>query len=160
MPGEEVTAGDLDKIRQELLKEFGEAVSSPKEMAEAQEKLGELAENVMKTMIESDEVTSIDVREMRMLSAQLSIHSLFAREEQYSVPVLVEDGVVNVTLKIVRGVDKKGIVDIMMEDGLRGKIAATFQAKAHGVKGFVAAEHADTKALLDEKTGALTDALG
>ncbi len=159
-PGEEVTAGDLEKIRQELLKEFGEAVSSPKEMAEAQEKLGELAENVMKTMIESDEVTSIDVREMRMLSAQLSIHSLFAREEQYSVPVLVEDGVVNVTLKIVRGVDKKGIVDIMMEDGLRGKIAATFQAKAHGVKGFVAAEHADTKALLEEKTGALTDALG
>ena len=32
-----------------------------------QGKLGELAENVMKTMINSDHVTSLDVREMKML---------------------------------------------------------------------------------------------
>lgn len=149
-PGEEVTAGDLEKIRRELLEEFGEAVSSPAQMAEAQEKLGELAENVMKTMIESDEVTSLDVREMRMLSAQLSVHRIMAKQEQYSVPVLVSDGVVNVSLKIVRGVDRKGIVDITMESRLRGKIAATFQAKAHGVKGFLAAENEETKKLLEE----------
>ena len=159
-PGEEVTVNDLEKIRQELLEEFGEAVSSPAEMAKAQEKLGELAENVMRTMIESDEVTSLDVREMRMLSAQLSLHDLMAREEQYSVPVLVQDGVVNVSLKIVRGVDKKGIVDVMMESGLRGKIAATFQAKAHGIKGFVAVENPETEKLLKEHADELTAALG
>ncbi|MCI8390705.1 MAG: hypothetical protein HFI35_08510 [Roseburia sp.] len=159
-PGEEVTVNDLEKIRQELLEEFGEAVSSPAEMAEAQEKLGELAENVMRTMIESDEVTSLDVREMRMLSAQLSLHDLMAREEQYSVPVLVQDGVVNVSLKIVRGADKKGIVDVMMESGLRGKIAATFQAKAHGIKGFVASENPETEKLLKEHADELTAALG
>ena len=63
----QVDADDLEAIKQELLEEFGEAVSEPADMAAAQEKLGELAENVMKTMINSDHVTSLDVREMKML---------------------------------------------------------------------------------------------
>lgn len=140
---------DLKKIKEELLEEFGEAVKSPKEMGEVQEKLGNLAENVMKTMIESDEVTRLDVREMRLLSAKLSISNRMAKDEQYSVPVLVGDEMVNVSLKIVRGVEKKGTVDIMMESELRGKIAATFQAKEEGVSGFVAVNNPDTKALLE-----------
>ena len=53
----QVDADDLEAIKQELLEEFGEAVSEPADMAAAQEKLGELAENVMKTMINSDHVT-------------------------------------------------------------------------------------------------------
>lgn len=159
-PEEEVGIEDIEKIKEELIKEFGEAVSTPKEMAEAQEKLGELAENVMKTMIESDEVTSLDVREMRMLSAQLSINSLMTKEEQYSVPVLVSDGVVNVSLKIVRGTEKKGIVDIMMESELRGKIAATFQAKEKGISGLVATDNAATQELLEENRDGLLQILG
>ena len=110
----QVDADDLEAIKQELLEEFGEAVSEPADMAAAQEKLGELAENVMKTMINSDHVTSLDVREMKMLSAQLSVNSILAKEEQYAVPVMVNDELMNVSVKIVRGVDKKGIVDIMM----------------------------------------------
>ena len=153
-------ADELEKIKEELLEEFGEAVKTPKEMGEAQEKLGELAENVMKTMIESDEVTSLDVREMRLLAAQLSIGRQLAREEQYSVPVMVSDGVVNVSLKIVRGVDKKGTVDIMMESGLRGKIAATFQAKEEGITGLVATDHQDTRQLLEDSAAGLLSALG
>lgn len=117
----QVDADDLEAIKQELLEEFGEAVSEPADMAAAQEKLGELAENVMKTMINSDHVTSLDVREMKMLSAQLSVNSILAKEEQYAVPVMVNDELMNVSVKIVRGVDKKGIVDIMMESELRGK---------------------------------------
>lgn len=151
---------ELEKVKAELLEEFGEAVKTPKEMGEAQEKLGELAENVMKTMIESDEVNSLDIREMRLLAAQLSIGRQLAREEQYSVPVMVSDGVVNVSLKIVRGVDKKGTVDIMMESELRGRIAATFQAKEEGITGLVAADHQDTRQLLEESAAGLLSALG
>ena len=55
---EKVGTEDLEQIKEELLEEFGEAVSEPVDMAIAQEKLGELAENVMKTMINSDDVTS------------------------------------------------------------------------------------------------------
>lgn len=73
---------------------------------------------------------------------------------------MVSDGVVNVSLKIVRGVDKKGVVDITMESELRGKIAATFQAKENGVSGFIATDSEETKALLEGQTGELTEQIG
>ena len=156
----QVDADDLEAIKQELLEEFGEAVSEPADMAVAQEKLGELAENVMKTMINSDHVTSLDVREMKMLSAQLSVNSILAKEEQYAVPVMVNDELMNVSVKIVRGVDKKGIVDIMMESELHGKIAATFQAKEDGIHGLVATDSEETAELFKEQTQNLMDSLG
>ena len=157
---DQVDAEDLETIKQELLEEFGEAVSEPADMAVAQEKLGELAENVMKTMINSDHVTSLDVRDMKMLSAQLSVNSILAKEEQYAVPVMVNDELMNVSVKIVRGVDKKGIVDIMMESELRGKIAATFQAKEDGIHGLIATDSEETAELFKGQTQDLSDLLG
>lgn len=154
-----VDGDDLEEIKEKLLEEFGEAVKSPKEMGEVQEKLGNLAENVMKTTLESDEVTSLDVRELRLLSAQLELGNLLAKDEQYSVPVLVSDGVVNVSLKIVRGVEKKGTVDIMMESGLRGKIAATFRAKEEGISGLVTTDNPETRQLLEEAQNLLEEQL-
>lgn len=156
---DQVDAEDLEAIKQELLEEFGEAVSEPADMAVAQEKLGELAENVMKTMINSDHVTSLDVRDMKMLSAQLSVNSILAKEEQYAVPVMVNDELMNVSVKIVRGVDKKGIVDIMMESELRGKIAATFQAKEDGIHGLIATDSEETAELFKGQTQDLSDLL-
>lgn len=158
-PEEKPGIEDLEEIKEELLEEFGEAVSEPADMAIAQEKLGELAENVMKTMINSENVTSLDVREMRLLSTQLSVSGLLAKEEQYCVPVFVNDEMMNVSVKIVRGVDKKGIVDIMMESELRGKIAATFQAKESGISGLIATDNSETKELLEKELGALAEEL-
>lgn len=155
--GDEIDAEDIEQIKKKLLEEFAEAVSEPKALAEVQEKLGILAENVMKGMIDSDHVTSLDVREMRLLSAKLSVNGILAKKEQYSVPVMVKEGVVNVSLKIVRGVDKKGVVDIMMETELRGKIAATFQAKEDSISGFVATDNRDTKDILSENAEILED---
>lgn len=156
---EEVGTEDIEQMKQEVLDAFGEAISAPEEMAEAQERLGILAENVMRGMIESDNVTSIDVRQMRLMATQLSIQNALAKEEQYSVPVMTGDGVVNVSLKIVRGVDKKGVVDITMESVLRGKISATFQAKEQGVTGLIATDNSETKDLLESKNAMLTEYL-
>ena len=128
-------------------------------MAEVQETLGKVAENVMKTMISSDEVTSIDVREMRLMQAKLSINQTLAKKEQYSIPVLVGDKVTNVSLKIVRGVETKGIVDIMLESEMSGKIAATFQAKEEGISGLVVTDKQETRDLLADQMGFLASAI-
>lgn len=163
--GDEISADDsvgtdtLEQIKQDLLEEFGEAVSAPEDMARAQEKLGELAENVMKTMIGSNQVTSVDLREMRLLCAQLSISKQMAKEEKYSVPVMVNDEMLNVSVKIVRGVDKKGVVDIMMESELRGKIAATFRAKEDGIYGFMTSDNRETATMFEEQKQQICDVL-
>ena len=163
--GEVADSGDssmLDEIaaiKQQLLEEFGNAVSEPKEMAEAQEALGKLAENVMKTMIYSDEVTSIDVREAKLMRVQIALQKQMAKQETYSVPVLVGDEVTNVTLKIVRGVEKRGIVDVMLETQLAGKIAATFQAGEKGISGAIATGRIEAREDMMERMEQLTAAL-
>lgn len=150
----------LSRAKEAVLERFGKAIAAPEEIAEAQEMLAEVAENVMKGMLSGDEVTSLDVREMRLLSAQLSISSMLAKDEQYAVPVQTESGVVNVSLKIVRGTDKKGVVDVMMETELHGRIAATFQAKEQSIKGFVATDNEETRELLAEQQTSLRDEIG
>jgi len=150
---------EIAAIKQQLLEEFGHAVAEPKEMAEAQEALGKLAENVMKAMIESDEVTSLDIKGAKMLRAQISLQKQMAKKETYSVPVLVGDEVTNVTLKIVRGVEKRGIVDVMLESQLAGKIAATFQAKENGISGVIATDREAARVDMQERVHELIEAL-
>ena len=150
-----ITAEDIEAIKEDIIEDFGEAVSEPEALAEVQETLGKVAENVMKTMISSDEVTSIDVREMRLMQAKLSINQALSKKEQYSIPVLVGDKVTNVSLKIVRGVETKGIVDVMLESEMAGKIAATFQAKEEGISGLVVTDRQETRDLLADQIGNL-----
>lgn len=156
---EESMLDEIAAIKQQLIEDFGKAVAEPHEMAEAQEALGKLAENVMKTMIESDEVTSIDIKEAKLMRTQLSIQKKMSQKETYSVPVLVGDEVTNVTLKIVRGVEKRGIVDIMLETQFAGKIAATFQAKEKGISGVIATDNAGAKEDMTERMGQFVSAL-
>ena len=151
---------ELESVKQQLLEDFGNSVSEPKEMAEAQETLGKLAENVMKTMIESDNVTSIDIREARLIQAQISIQKQMVKKETYSVPVLVGDEVTNVTLKIVRGAQKRGIVDIVLESQFAGKIAATFQAKENGISGMIASDRIEAKEDLEKRLSEIASGLG
>lgn len=136
---------ELQEIQEKLLQDFGEAVKTPKEMAEAQERLADTAEKVMKDMIvEKENVTSIDVREMKVAMSQISLMGEQAKEEQYAVPVFVQGEMCNVSLKIVRGEDKKGLVDILFDtDGL-GRVAATLRATNKGVSAYIATEKAET----------------
>ncbi len=156
---DKITPEDIREIKEELIEEFGEAVTTPEEMAKAQETLAEVAENVMKTMIESTEVTSLDVREARLMQAKIAIGNHCAKKEKYDIPVLVGNEVTNVSLKIVRGVDTKGIVDIMLESQMKGKIAATFQAKEEGLSGLIATDDAETRELLADNIGMLASTL-
>lgn len=145
--GEEV---DFEGIKKEILERFSNAMKTPKEMAAAQEVLAETAENVMKTMIaDKEHITSMDIRELKLMNAQLSIAGKMAEEENYTIPVLVGNEVTNMSLKIVRGTKKKGIVEIMFETEKAGKIAANLRAEENGISGLVASDKKETKDLIE-----------
>lgn len=145
--GEEV---DFEGIKEEILERFSNAMKTPKEMAAAQEVLAETAENVMKTMIaDKEHITSMDIRELKLMNAQLSIAGKMAEEENYTIPVLVGNEVTNMSLKIVRGTKKKGIVEIMFETEKAGKIAANLRAEENGISGLVASDKKETKDLIE-----------
>lgn len=145
--GEQV---DFEGIKEEILGRFANALKTPKEMAAAQEVLAETAENVMKTMLADDEhITSMDIRELKLMNTQISIAGKLAQDEEYTIPVLVGDEVTNISLKIVRGVKKKGMVEVMFETAKTGKVAASIEARENGISGLVAVDDPRMKQLLE-----------
>lgn len=152
----------IRKLLDDTLEQFSEAVKTPVELAKAQEELAETAAHVMDNMIiENKETDSLDIRQMKLLCSQLRMASGMAKQENYIVPVETSDGsVTGVNLRIVRGEDKKGFVDIFMEDSLKGRIAATFEAKENGVSGTIITSEDSTRALLEKNISAFAENIG
>ena len=152
----------IRKLLDDTLEQFSEAVKTPVELAKAQEELAETAAHVMDNMIiENKETGSLDIRQMKLLCSQLRIASGMAKQENYIVPVETSDGsVTGVNLRIVRGEDKKGFVDIFMEDSLKVRIAATFEAKENGVSGTIITSEDSTRALLEKNISAFAENIG
>ena len=152
----------IRKLLDDTLEQFSEAVKTPEELAKAQEELAETAAHVMDNMIiENKETGSLDIRQMKLLCSQLRIASGMAKQENYIVPVETSDGgVTGVNLRIVRGEDKKGFVDIFMEDNLKGRIAATFEAKENGVSGTIITSEDSTRALLEKNISTFAENIG
>ena len=82
-----------------------------------------------------------------------------AKQENYIVPVETADGVTGVNLRIVRGEDKKGMVDIFFQGRLSGKVAASFEAKVNGVSGVIAVSDEQTRSLLADNIGLLANSI-
>lgn len=135
----------------ETLRRFSESVKNPKELAQAQETLADTAEHVMDSMIIEDRHTgSIDLRQMKLLCSQLRIASNMSRQENYIVPIETADGVTGMKLSIVRGEDKKGMVDIFLEDKKCGRVAAYFEAKENSVSAMIVTDDEQTKKLFED----------
>ena len=152
----------IRKLLDDTLEQFSEAVKTPVELAKAQEELAETAAHVMDNMIiENKETGSLDIRQMKLLCSQLRMASGMAKQENYIVPVETSDGsVTGVNLRIVRGEDKKGFVDVFMEDSLKGRIAATFEAKENGVSGTIITSEDSTRALLEKNISTFAENIG
>lgn len=149
----------IREIKETLWKDFAEALSTPEEMAEAQEKLAETAENVMKGMLEDTELTSIDLRQLQRMSTQMEIMSARSKREEYAVPIMVSDEYGMVSLKIVRGEKEEGKVSIALELGSGDKIAAAFSAQKDSLQGYVVSDSEEVLEQLKQADTALRSSI-
>lgn len=151
---------DLEAAKQGILEDFAEAVKTPEDMAKAQKKLADVAENVMKTMAESKDVQSFDIRDLKILRQEIELGTKMAKEENYAIPVLVADEYTNIQLKIVRGTEKRGRLDVVFDSPKLGKVAARFQIQGEKVKGYIASDSTDTIENLKKQQDMLQEQLG
>ena len=146
----------IDDLKTQVLENFGEAVKTPKEMADAQATLAEVAERVMQTMIiENETISAKDLNDLRLMSQQFYLCKEKAQEESFLVPVETGDGVTGISLKIVRGKANKGLVDIFFRGALMEKVAASFEAKEKGISGVIATTDEETRRYLAENLSQL-----
>lgn len=151
--------GDLDTIIEDSIKDFGEAVKTPEEMAEAERKLAETAENVTRNAILEDGTASLDIRAMQLMKAEMSVFSMMAQNETYNIPVTVNDVAGNMTVKIVRGTEQKGLVDIAFSSDKTGNLSAHFHADGDKITGNILTDSVEAKALFEERKDAIADVL-
>ena len=151
---------DLEEAKEAIIEKFGEALGEPEDLAEAQQELAEVAENVMRTMEDSQGVTSVDLRDMRLLRQQIALGTRMAKDEHYAIPVLVGDELTNVQLKIVRGKEERGRVDVLFETPKLGKVAARFQVQEDSVKGYVVSDSNRTIEELKNQQDSLAEQFG
>ena len=148
----------IAQMKDQVMEAFGEAVKTPEEMAQAQATLAEVAEKVMQTMIIENEPVSVkDLKDLRLMNQQLFLCNQKVQEESFLVPVETGDSVTGINLKIVRGKENKGLVDIFFRGALMEKVAASFEAKENGVSGIIATTDEQTRQLLAENIGLFVD---
>ncbi len=150
---------DFEAMKEELLRRFGEDVKKPTELAKAVAELADCAEKCMSTMILEPDMTSLDIRGLKLMNAQISIGAKMASSECFSMPIVVDGEVTNVTMKIVRHKDQKGLVNLTLDSARYGKIAAELRAKKKGYSGYLTADSRQTTDLFRAKEDEIAKAL-
>ncbi|MBO4214370.1 MAG: hypothetical protein J5876_05240, partial [Lachnospiraceae bacterium] len=123
-------------LKAEALKHFEENIESPTAMGEALEELEELATEVMDTMENEDEVSDVNLREMRLICGQIGLFADAAKKEDFAIPVLIKGKMGTVSLKIVKGKKEKGKVTITSHLPNDKDIAAEFKVQNGDIKGY------------------------
>jgi hypothetical protein len=150
-----------DELKQEVLDRFEEALGDPEAMADAQENLAEVAEEMMDKMItEEPDVSTLQIRDMRQMVDEFKLCGRRTKEECYMIPVKTGDSVTGVSLRIVRGKEKKGMVDIFLDAREKGKITASFKANDDGISALIAADDSDIAEEITAKQEQLEEQLG
>ena len=111
----------------------------------------ETAEKVMKNMLVEKDVTSIDVRGMKLVMTQIqALGKMGEQSETYNIPILVEDKLGNLSLKIVRGTEEKGLVDVALQMDESGVISGSFRYEHGEITGDVDFEKPEIAGLFSE----------
>ncbi len=147
---------ELEAVKEKIINDMGEAMKAPTDMAKAQQTLAEVAEHAMDNFMPADtEITSLDIRNMKLMREQLRTHSVLAEKEQYAIPVLVEDEMATVHLQIVRTDDKKGRVNVLFETEALGKVAAEIADMGERIEAMIVSQLRETSGKFAEIEGEL-----
>ncbi|MBP5326025.1 MAG: hypothetical protein J6Y86_11100 [Pseudobutyrivibrio sp.] len=137
---------DIQDLIDLAYQRFSDACHTPEEMAEAEEALGTIAENVMKKMIEMEDVRTIDMDSMKLVVQQSkAIREMANRGETYHIPIMVADEAGNMNLRIVRGNGESCLIKMALYLQSTGTISTTFRYEAGEVKANVECESAQTR---------------
>lgn len=111
-------------------------------------------------MLVEKDVTSIDVRGMKLVMTQIqALGQMGEQSETYNIPILVEDKLGNLSLKIVRGSEEKGLVDVALDMDESGAVSASFRYENGQISGDVAFEKEDIAGLFSDHMPYLANAM-
>ena len=152
---------DMEDLIEQITDEFMEACENPEEMAEAEEALQLRAVNIMKTMLVEQDVRTIDLKGMKLVQTQISTMGQLARgQETYHMPIMVADQMGNMTLKIVRGTQQSGLVEVALNAESTGTVTTSFRYEGGQINGEITCEREEIRAMLAENMMYIAQTIG
>ncbi len=149
---------DIEDLINLAFQRFDEACHSPEAMKEAEELLGDLAESVMKSMEELEDVKSIDLDNMKLIIQQTkAIQQMANTGETYRIPIAIDGEVGDMNLRIVRGQQETGLVKMAIYMEQTSTVSTTFRYEAGEVKASVECATAETRDRLASQADKLSE---
>ena len=90
--------------------------------------------------MEQEHLKYVDVRSLKLLHQEIKLTNALSKEENYEIPMEINQEITSVNLKIIRGSNMDGNVAITMECEKYGKIAASFHVKADRITGLLVSD--------------------
>lgn len=94
--------------------------------------------------------TFIDVREMQLIHKQLHVAGMAVANEEYDIPVLLEDEMTAIHLTLRHDDNMSGRVSVSMESNRYGKVSARMTLQEGKVSGYMTVETAKTQETLQQ----------
>lgn len=112
-----------------------------KEAAEAAyENLVATEAGFVEDAMEQENLEYVDVRALKLLHQEIKLTGALSKEENYEIPMNINDEITSVNLKIIRGSNMDGNVAITMECEIYGKIASSFHVKGDRITGLLVSD--------------------
>ena len=152
---------DINDLIDMAYSRLREACNSPDEMIKAEEEmLGTLAENVMKTMLETEDVRTVDLDGMKLIVQQTkAIQEMATTGETYHIPVKMNDEIGSMNVRFVRGQGEIGLIKMALYMESKGTVSTTFRYEADEVNANVECDRADVRNRLMEKKESIEEAM-
>ena len=153
MTGESVA---IDFMPESIL----ESLRGSEEMSLKYEDLRDKLTELMYSAGVTGTITSIDISAIKTVSAGFNIMSNMAKSDKYQLPVETEQGIKVVNLTVVHDATNKGTIEISMDGGEFGDIAARIKVGGNGnLYGHIVASTSEGNYMLQSNSHKLSSVL-
>ncbi len=142
----------IEDLIDEAYNRIEEALHDPDAARKYEEALGDLAENVMRTMVEIEDVRIVDLEDMKLVIQQTkAIKRMADTSETYRIPIKLGEEVADMNLRFVRGEKETGLVRMAVHLQDAGTVQTTFRYEAGEVQANVECSTAAMRDRLSEQ---------
>lgn len=153
---------DLGELEKSILEEAEDFISSMEKEESREVSYNKMISHMKEVLEKTKERTDLgylDVKELQSVYKQISVAGNLSREENYEIPIQLEEGITSINLRIVHGTGEQREVKITLETEKLGQVEARFTDTDHGLEGSVLTDYMDGKALLENHMDGLQKAI-
>lgn len=142
----------LDAMEGSLL----ESMESKEEFEDTLLQFDDLTDMILAYSKEYAKSNTLPIKEIQGMYNRLSLTRALRNEENYEIPITINDEVTAIHLKIIHKNSNEGNVTVSMESENLGKSTAQFKVSDNEIKGLIIADSEENKNKFSNEEGALT----